>query len=270
MPTANQCKDFVECVLNGDYKDSAAAIRNRFARLYRDWFPPEPDGPNKDEYVRVMLLTSEVPQLKWCSDSIQQDHPQNFFEWRVAELRDRLRFIWVADREAARHGVRMLVAETLDFWREGDRIEPWRERQFAVCDWLEKWLTARKGSRLLVCKNPECEERRYFVRESNEPNKKYCSSPCAAMVEELKRLARRKQRQRRVLSASALAAIRKGQQQRRERERMSARKKVTQRNEMAKSEDVDKARTHIIPGHSKRRKRRKSLTERSPARPDRS
>lgn len=225
----------MEGVLNGDYKDPVAVIRSRFAKLYRDWFPPDPEGPNKDNYVRVILRTWTLPQLRWCRDSIQQDNPQNFFEWRVAVLRDRLRFIWLADRETARYRVRKLVAETLEFQGKEDRVEPWRDRQFAVCDWLERWLTGRKGSRLSVCKNPECAETKYFVREAKEPNKKYCSSPCSAEAEKLRRMERRKQRQRRKLSPSALAAIREGQRKRRLRERRAARKRVKPRNSLRRT-----------------------------------
>src|SRR5208282_3597134 len=144
MPTANQCKHFVEAVLNGDDKDSVAAIRNRFARLYRDWFPPD---VGDEHYVQVMLDAWRVPHVWWCRDAVQQENPQTYFEWRVAVLRDKLRFIWLAERDAARFRVKRLAAETVEYFRDEERIEPWKERQFAVCDWLEKWLTARKGSR---------------------------------------------------------------------------------------------------------------------------
>jgi hypothetical protein len=165
----------------------------------------------------------------WCRDSLQREKPQTYFEWRVAVLRDQLRFIWLADHETARYRLRMVLAKTLSYLHDRDLIdEPWRERQLAVCDWMEKWLTARKGSRLLVCKNPECAETKYFVRDTKEPNRKYCSSPCAARAEELRRLERRKQgRRKRELSPKAKAAIRIGQQKRRQRERMDGRKNVT-------------------------------------------
>lgn len=210
--------------MNGDYKDSVAATRNRFKRLYRDWFPPEPNGPNREEYVRVMLETWTVPHIKWCADSVSQDHPQDFFEWRVAVLRDKLRFIWVADPQAARHRLSRLVVDTLDFWLHGDRVEPWKERQLEAFDWLTRWVTARKGSRLCVCKNPDCTETKYFIRDARTPNQKYCSSPCSARAEELRRLARGKERQPRKLSPTALSAIREGQRKRRRRERMEAKK----------------------------------------------
>src|SRR5207244_9570185 len=144
MPTARQCKDFLESVVNGDDKDLAAATRNRFAKLYRDWFPPDPDvnvNLNREEYLSViqMMVQTWTVRFHWCRDSIQQDNPQTYFEWRVAVLRDMLRFIWVADRETAQHRVRMLVAGTVDFRPQADRIEPWRGRQPAARDWLEKW-----------------------------------------------------------------------------------------------------------------------------------
>src|ERR1039458_8566854 len=109
MPTANECKDFVESVLNGYYKDLAGAMRNGFAKRCHDWFPPDPpDGPNKERYVQVMLGTWDIPQLRWCKDSIQQDNPKTFFEWHVAVLRDRLRSIWTADPETARQRLRQV------------------------------------------------------------------------------------------------------------------------------------------------------------------
>jgi hypothetical protein len=187
-------------------------------------------GPNKEEFVRVMLFTWDIPQLRWCKDSIQQDNPKTFFEWHVTVLRDRLRPIWTADPDPARQWLRKLRAETLEYWERQDPTGMWRQRQFAVCDWLEKWLTGRKGSRLLVCQNPECDETKYFVREAKEPNKKYCSPLCATRADELRRLERRKQRQRRQLSPTGLAAIREGQRKRRRRERMEATRSVRQRN----------------------------------------
>lgn len=236
MPTANQCKQFAERVVNGDEKDSTAAIRNRFERLYRDWFPPEPEGPNRERYVRLMLDIWNMPQMiahqRWCKDSVEheQDSAQNFFGWRVAQLRDMLRFIWRADRETARYRVRMLAAETLEFnhKQDRDRIPPWKERQFAVCDWLERWLSGRKGSRLLVCRNPECDETKYFVRDAKEPNQKYCCPPCAVRAEELRRLERGKQRQSVRVSPRGRAAIVEAQKRRRRRERMEAGKRAQQ------------------------------------------
>jgi len=40
MPTAKECKEFVEAVVNAHDLDSAPAVRKRFAK-YRDWFPPD-------------------------------------------------------------------------------------------------------------------------------------------------------------------------------------------------------------------------------------
>lgn len=223
MPSAKECKEFVESVLNGYYKDRTGVMLNGFVKRYRDWFPPDPpDGPNKERYVEVLLFTWDVPQLRWCKDSIKQDNPKTFFELHVAVLRDRLRSVWIADPNSARGRLRKLTAETMEGWEHLDRTGRWRERQLVVCDWLEKWLSGRKGSRLLVCQNPECDETKYFVREAKEPNKKYCSSLCAISADELRRLERRKQGQRRQLSPTGLAAIREGQRKRRRRERMKA------------------------------------------------
>jgi len=144
---------------------------------------------------------------------------RTLFEWHFAELRDGLRRIWLADRDNAlemlkRLGVSGYLASPSGF---GNGTE-WRERQRAAFDWLEKWLTGRKGSSLLVCKNPECARKKYFVRVTKQPNKKYCSSACYERVEELRRLERRKQGQRRALSPEGRAAIREGQRKRRQRE----------------------------------------------------
>jgi hypothetical protein len=226
MLTANQCKHFVEAVVNGDDKDSVPAIRNRFARLYRGWFPDDPP----DEYCLYVLLNAwrNLPENWWCKDSLEKENPQTFFEWRVAFLRDKLRFVWLADPDTARYQLKMLVADTLNYRPHAGRIEPWRERTLAVCDWLKKWLTARKGSRLLVCQNPECTETKFFVRDTKEPNKKYCSSPCAVRAEVLRRL--KQGQHKRDLSPRGLANIRIGQQKRRQRERMDARKSIMPRN----------------------------------------
>lgn len=224
MPTADECKRFVEAVVNGDDKDSVPATRNRFARLYRDWFPPEPE----DKYmVRYAVNSWSNAVGRWCPPLIEhQENPESFFEWQVAILRDRLRFIWLADQDTARYKIRMLPEHTLDFWGRRILEGSWVERRLATCKWLTSWLTARKGSRLLVCKNPECTDTKYFVRNTRQTHQRYCSPTCAAIADELRRLERRKQGRRRELSPIGLAAIREGQRKRRERERKEAGKRA--------------------------------------------
>lgn len=230
MPTAKQCKEFIESVVNGDDCDPVPAVRNRFRKLYLHWFPDDLEG----EAVRVLIMAWKAsPLMWWRRDSWVNENPTDYFEWSAAILRDKLRFIWLSEPKTARDGMTRLFTDAYTFRRTGIRNEPWREKTLEACNWLEKWLTGRKGSRLMICKNPECAETKYFIREAKEPNKKYCSSPCSERGDELIRLERRSQSpHKRVLSPEALEAIRKGQRSRRKKEKLgkSANAKPSRRN----------------------------------------
>ena len=218
VPTAKQCKDFLESVVNGEDCDPVSGQRDRFRRLYLHWFPEE---HLEGEALRVVLLAWKAhPVIWWRRDSFANENPKDYFEWSAAVLRDKLRFIWLSEPKTARDGMKRLMMDVYSFRRlSGTQNEPWREKTLEACNWLEKWLMGRKGSRLLLCKNPECADTKYFIRGAKEPNKKYCSSPCSQRGEELIRLERRSKRQpNSVLSSEALEAIRQGQRNRRNRE----------------------------------------------------
>lgn len=194
-------------------------MRSRFQRLYHQWFPDDLQG----EALRVLLLAWKAsPLMWWRRDSFANENPKDYFEWSAAVLRDKLRFIWHSEPKTARDGMKRLLMDVYNFRRLSGIInEPWREKTLEACNWLEKWLSGRKGSSLLICKNPECRETKYFIRGAKEPNKKYCSSPCSERGEELIRLERRSQsRPVRKFSPEALEAIRKGQQNRRKKEKL--------------------------------------------------
>jgi len=220
MPTAKQCKDFIEAVVNGDDRDPVPAVRNRFRKVYTQWFPDDLQG----EGLRVLLLAWKAsPLMWWLRDSFANENPTDYLEYSAAVLRDKLRFIWHSEPKAARDGMRRLLMDVYSFRRlSGIHNEPWREKTLDACNWLEKWLTGRKGSSLLICKNPECAETKYFIRGAKEPNKKYCSSPCSERGEELIRLELRRSQSRpvRKFSPEALEAIRKGQRNRRKKEKL--------------------------------------------------
>jgi hypothetical protein len=226
MPIAEQCGDFLVSVVNAEDRHTALAVRNRFRKLYRDWFS---DEVIEGEALRVLLAAWKAQPAMWWmrQDSFTNENPTDYFEWSVAVLRDKLRFIWTSDPEQARYGMRLLFRDVYGFRRYGPEIEPGRAKAIEACKWLEKWLTNRKGSKLVICKNPECADTKYFIRGAKEPNQKYCSPVCSERGEELIRLERQSKREaKRVLSPEAKEAIRDAQRKRRSKEK-SAPKKST-------------------------------------------
>lgn len=226
MLTAEEIREFVLAVVNGEEKAASPGTRTRFERLYRAWFPEELNGENAENALRVLLQTYRLPHMWWCQSSPALEQPTTWFGLNVARLRDRFRAIWywVSEKNLprARHLMTDLTEETSNYWRSGSKQlteiteeELWRVRTLEACEWLTRDL-----SRLRICKNPACSERHYFIRD--EKNQRYCSPSCADKGHELLRLERIKAsgvKPKRALSSEGREAIAKAQRERHARNR---------------------------------------------------
>lgn len=232
MPTAEEVREFIVAVVNADERVESEGTRKRFSNLYRDWFPEELEGHLAKDHLQLQLTIHYMPQMAsrmwWCRSSVEGEQPTTWFGLHVAVWRDRFQAIWQLASEKNLQKAKALAGDLLAEMRQYRRpaksngSEPWRVRTLAACEWLAQAL-----SRLRICKNPGCSERRYFIRD--EKDQKYCSPLCADRGHELLRLERIKAsgvKPKRVLSPEAREAIAKAQRERHAKTRAANKEKA--------------------------------------------
>ena len=168
-------QEFLCLVANGADRVEVIGIRQRFMRLYSDWFPqfdPCDLHMHKGYYREV---------IEWWNPKETElpiEEPDERFGLHIVMLRRKLRVIWLlassGTEDEAMHRIEQLSTH---YYRNyclviRQNCEEQREKVFGACNWL-------KGNvgKLKVCENSKCQKlTKYFVRRWN--NNKYCTEKC--------------------------------------------------------------------------------------------
>lgn len=178
-------QEFLCFVANGAERAHGVGKRTDFIRRYGDWFPPferHHDSTPHEAYYRDV-----INWWKTGKTELPLEKPDAQFGLHAVILRRKLRLIWLlADSGDIEEAIRRVEQLSTHYYRwyildpEGGPKSEARLRHLrGACGWLRGNV-----EKLRVCKNPNCQQEKYFFQYKN---RKYCSTLCYAEAETLRR-----------------------------------------------------------------------------------